>query len=332
MMIDLNILKNEINNEKNIKKIIEIKNVFTKKYLTPLYAQLKTVDNKKEFGLKVNSLKNEIETIIDERITNINEANDISSNDSIVNIDIDTQIIKQGSRHLLNTVIEEIISFFKKLNFDIAYGDELVNVIYNFDNLNISKKHVAYDSSDTFFIDPVHVLRTHCTATTAAKIKDNKNKDIRILSYGNVYRKDEDDSTHSHQFMQIDFVWIRENLSLANLKWLINELIKYLFGNDLQTRYRLSHFPFTEPSFEVDVECWNCKTIGCNICKQTGWIEILGAGMLNQQVIKKANIKNITTGLASGIGVERIAMLKYKVSDIRDFYNNDFDVLKQYKK
>lgn len=331
-MLNLKALSNDIKNETNIKKIIEIKNIFTKKFLAPLYAELKNATDKKQMGQEINQYKTEIENIVQTRIENLNNLNDVSSNTSIINIDTKIKITENGREHLLNSVIHDVIGFFKKFDFEIAFGNEVVDVKDNFINLNISKKHVAFGSSDTFFSDASTVLRTHCTATTATKIANNKNSDIRVLSYGNVYRKDEDDATHSHQFMQIDIVWIRDNLNLANLKWLINELIKYLFGNDLQTRYRLSHFPFTEPSFEVDVECWNCKTVGCSICKHSGWIEILGAGMLNQVVMQKANIKNIKTGLAAGIGVERIAMLKYKISDIRDFYNNDFLIADQFKK
>lgn len=175
------------------------------------------------------------------------------------------------------------------------------------------------------------MLRTHCTTTTAELIHNALNKDIRIMSFGNVYRKDDDDATHSHQFMQIDFVWIKENLTIANLKWLIDSLIKYLFGNQLETRYRLSFFPFTEPSFEVDVQCFKCNLKGCSVCKYSTWIEIMGTGMLHQNVLSAANLDPNLKGLAFGIGVDRIAMLKYEIDDIRYLYSNNIKFNKQIK-
>ena len=307
-------------------KIIEFKNIFIKKYVNPLYVELKNVDDKKSFGLKVNEIKKKIEEITNKYLNNLQEQNLINSycNEEI-------QLFKKGNKHPLNLVIDDISNFFKKLNFELINGNEIADVLYNFDNLNITKNHVARDIHDTFFIDDQYILRTHCTSNTALVLENNENEDIRIFSYGNVFRKDEDDATHSHQFMQIDFVWLKKDFNLSNLKWIIDNLIKYIFGNKLKTRYRLSYFPFTEPSFEVDVECWNCKNKGCNICKHTGWIEVLGAGMLHQNVINKTKLKDIDSGMAAGIGVERIAMLKYGIKDIRDFYNNDFEFLKQFE-
>lgn len=240
--------------------------------------------------------------------------------------------LKNGSMHLLNIVLDDAIKFFEQLNFEVVSGNEVVTDQFNFHNLNIPKNHPSRNMQDSFFINEELLLRTHCTVTTAQKIYQNKNDDIRVLSYGNVYRKDDDDATHSHQFTQLDLVWVNKNINVANLKWLIDSFLKYLFeNNDIQTRYRLSYFPFTEPSFEVDVSCFKCQQKGCSICKKTGWIEILGAGLLNMNVLRLADIKN-SVGLAAGIGIERIAMLKYGISDIRDFYNNNFAFIKQFKK
>lgn len=324
--VELIKFENDIKTQPNKQKMIETKNIFLKKFISPLYSELKVTNDKKTFGIKLNELKNKVEEITNRCIESIsdNSSNSLNFNCEEINL------FKKGNKHPLNIIIDDISNFFKKLNFELINGNEVSDVLYNFDNLNITKEHVARDIHDTFFINNQYILRTHCTANTAKVLENNNNNDIRIFSYGNVFRKDEDDATHSHQFMQIDFVWLRKDFNLSNLKWIIDSLIKYIFGNKLKTRYRLSYFPFTEPSFEVDVECWSCKNKGCNICKKTGWIEVLGAGMLHQNVIKKTNLKGIDSGMAAGIGVERIAMLKYGVKDIRDFYNNDFEFLKQF--
>lgn len=305
------------------------KNEYIKKYSAPYYLELKEKNsNKKEIGIELKEVLTSFELVVSNVIENYSSKQDDAAN----TINCDSDLFKKGNRHLLNIIINDISNFFKKLDFEFLSGNEVTTEVWNFDNLNITKNHVARNMHDTFFINNINVLRTHCTATTSMILYKNKSEDIRVFSYGNVYRKDEDDATHSHQFTQIDFVWLRKDFSLANLKWIINSFIKYIFGNELDVRYRLSYFPFTEPSFEVDVECWKCKKSGCNICKGSGWIEILGAGMLHQNVLKSAGIKNINSGLAGGIGVERIAMLKYGIKDIRDLYNNDFDINIQFKK
>ncbi len=324
------ILQDRLSLCENEQKIIECKNIFIKEFLNPLYLELKHAEDKKTLGMSINKFKLQIDELVDLRLAAINLQNDIYENKLDNNIELD--VFRQGKKHFINAVIDSIIAFFKKYDFEFVNGQEIVSTKYNFDNLNIDENHIARNTQDTFFINNHILLRTHCTASSAQVLEQYQDRDdIRVLSYGNVYRKDDDDATHSHQFTQIDIVWIRKDFNLANLKFIIDELIKYLFGIFLKTRYRLSFFPFTEPSFEVDVQCINCLGKGCNICKKSGWIEVLGAGMLHQNVIKQAGIKNISTGLAAGIGVERIAMLKYKIQDIRDFYNNDFDFIKQCK-
>ncbi len=326
----LNTLIENINKCDNEQKIIEQKNIFIKNHLTPLYQELKVAENKKELGLQINDFKNKINEIVDNHLTTFKNKNDFYEQQIDPLVDIDYR--KIGRKHLINYTIELIASFFKNYNFQFVKGTEVTSTTYNFDNLNIGKNHVARDMHDSLFINEETLLRTHCTSSTAKVLQEQSGcEDIRVFSYGNVYRKDDDDATHSHQFTQIDIIWLKKGFSLANLKYIINQLINYLFGNHLKVRYRLSYFPFTEPSFEVDVQCMNCLGLGCHICKKTGWIEILGAGMLNQEVIKKSNIKNIDSGLAAGIGVERIAMLKFGIKDIRYLYNNDFDINKQFK-
>ena len=175
----------------------------------------------------------------------------------------------------------------------IIEGDEVTKVANNMNNLNIDINHPVRDRIDTFYIDSTKLLRTHYTETTAEVI-NSQNREIKILSYGNVYRND-DDLTHSHQFCQVDFVWIKINLSLNHLKSIIDNMLKHIFGSHIKTRYRLSYFPF---NFEVDISCINCGGKGCNICKQSGWTEVLGAGILHKNALKSANISKINSGLA----------------------------------
>lgn len=327
----LEILKEELENAKNEQQAYEIKNIFIKQYVNPMMKRISTVEDKKAFGLMINDFKKEIENIFEIKINSFNQNDSQNNHSNFSDVFLTKNSLKIGNHHLLNIVLNDIINFFNSLNFTIVSGNEVVEDKFNFQNLNIPSDHPARNSHDSFFINENLLLRTHCTTTTAEYIYNNKQNDIRLLSYGNVYRNDDDDATHSHQFTQIDFVWIRKDLSLSNLKWIIDSFLKYIFETDVKTRYRLSFFPFTEPSFEVDISCFKCNSQGCNICKKTGWIEVLGAGMLNQNVLKSANIQN-TKGIAGGIGVERIAMLKYSISDIRNLYNNNFFINKQFKK
>lgn len=318
----------------NTKILTEEKNIFTKNHLQPLYSQLKNVpsDQKKQFGLELNELKNEIESIFKDKINQINEQeiNLIKSDfDPLIPVDS----LKTGALNPIQIVANDIINFFKKLSFDIFYDNEITTVDFNFDKLNIAVDHPARSVSDTFYINENYLLRVHCTSASAKVLQKLNNKDeIKSLSFGNVYRKDDDDSTHSHQFNQIDFVWVKENISVSNLKWLIDSLLKYLFSDEIQTRYRLSQFPFTEPSMEVDISCFACKSKGCNVCKKTGWIEILGSGLLHPNVLENAGIDSTKySGIAAGFGLDRIAMLKYGINDIRHIYENDFKILKQFR-
>ncbi|MDE5617487.1 MAG: phenylalanine--tRNA ligase subunit alpha [Ureaplasma sp.] len=320
--------KTLLNEATNKTKLIEIKNIFIKNEISSLYKEIHNVENKREFGIQLNELKNEIEEIYNQYLNKF----DVQETNSKIEYDYPmlNEGMMVGSRHILNLVLSNMLNFFKQLNFEIVSGNELVSDYHNFTALNIPKNHPARNLSDSFFINENLLLRTHCTATSAQKIANNENTDIRVASFGNVYRKDDDDPTHSHQFMQLDIVWINSDLNVSNLKWIIESFLKYLFGSNTKTRFRLSYFPFTEPSFEVDVSCFKCQQQGCNICKKTGWIEILGAGMLNINVLNISNT-NVKNGLAAGIGIERIAMLKYGIDDIRNFYQNDFEIVKQFK-
>lgn len=324
--------KQALDNVSTLSKLIEVKNIFLKQNVAGLYQTLRQLppEQRKDAGKEINDFNTTLFNIFEERKHALEAASELNANKLNYNPNIDTYELTQGAKTILSIVNEKIINYFKQLNFQIIEGDEIVTIENNMDRLNIDKFHPARDPKDTFYIDSVRMLRTHCTATTAEVIH-NQDREIKVLSYGNVYRNDDDDLTHSHQFSQIDIVWVKNNLSINHLKSIIDGLLKYLFGNDIKTRYRLSFFPFTEPSFEVDISCFNCGGKGCPMCKQTGWIEILGAGILHSKVLEAANIKNVNSGIAAGIGIERIAMLLYGITDIRDIYNNDFRLTKQLK-
>lgn len=324
--------KTLLSQQTNVPKLIENKNIFFKKNVANLYTQLKALppEQRRDAGLEINAFNEELTKLFEEKKAWLDKANELSNNKVNYDINVDTYNLAKGSKTILSIIYEQIIDYFKSLNFQIVDGDEVTTIENNMDRLNIDKSHPARDPKDTFYIDAARMLRTHCTSTTAEAIHD-KDHEIKVLSYGNVYRNDDDDLTHSHQFSQVDIVWVKNNLSINHLKSVIDGLIKHIFGEKVQTRYRLSYFPFTEPSFEVDVSCFNCGGKGCPMCKQSGWIEILGAGMLHKKVLDAANIKKVNSGLAAGIGIERIAMLKYGIKDIRDIYNNDFRLSNQLK-
>ncbi|MGL4616635.1 MAG: phenylalanine--tRNA ligase subunit alpha [Mycoplasmoidaceae bacterium] len=335
-MIDRNIinnLKSFVKSIDNEKKLAEEKNIFNKNHIAPIYGQIKdkNPEEKKDFGKKINDLKIEVDKIFEDQLKIIKEQH-INSLKSEFDPLLDVNDLLFGGINPIDASINLINNFFKVLNFEIVSGTEISLTKYNFDNLNMDENHAARDEHDTFFINKNVVLRTHCTSAISMIIENNKNDEIKVISYGNVYRKDEDDATHSHQFNQLDIVWIGKNLNISNLKWLINSFLKYFFDNEkIKTNYRLSYFPFTEPSFEVDMSCFKCDGKGCNICKETGWIEVLGSGIFNPKVIYKANLSEDMIGLAAGIGIDRLTMLKYGINDIRYLYNNDFRILSKFK-
>ncbi len=322
-----------IKNAKSEREANEIKNVFSKNNLSLLYKELKNLPDtqRQSLGKTLNNLKQQINNIYDNYILNLQTKYDLNSHQTIANIKINTSYNIQGSFNPITIISNKIINFFKKMNFQIVHGNEVIDTKYNFDYLNFSLDHPGRLTSESFYFDPHTMLRAHNTASTAEQMHlQHNNKDLRVLSWGNVYRNDDDDLSHSHQFNQIDLVWIKDGLTLSNLKWLLTSFLQYLYGKNIKLRYRLSYFVFTEPSVEVDMECPICHGKGCSLCKKSGWIEIIGAGMLHQNVLKNAGFK-ITTGIAAGIGIDRLAMIKYGIKDIRDLYSNDFRFIDQFK-
>ena len=310
----------------------ELKNKYLsrKGLLSELYPLLNDISDsdKPVFGKKINSVKNEISYEINQLIDDEN-----SSSDSSFSIDSTMPGLDKlsGSIHPLTKIIEEIKSIFSRIGFSTIYGPEVDTDYYNFEALNIPKDHPARDMQDTFYIDKETLLRTH-TSSSQIHFMEKNQPPIRVISPGRVYRN-EDISVRSYcLFHQIEGLYIDKNVKFSDLKGTLDYFAKNLFGENVKTRFRPSYFPFTEPSAEMDVSCIFCNGKGCNICKYSGWLEILGCGMVDPEVFKFVNYdSDLWSGFAFGVGIERIAMLKYGVKDIRMFYSGDVQFLKQFK-
>ena len=298
--------------------------------IAALFTELSKLSNKEKatLGKDINDLKG----FIQDKISNINNNFhlDDSSNDSI-DLSFSGDPKQIGSLHPITIVLNEIKDIFNRLGFSLAYGPEVETEFYNFDALNIKEDHPARDMQDTFYIEPGVVLRTHTSNTQIHTMLNNK-PPIKIIAPGRVYRN-EDISVRSYcLFHQVEGLYIDKNVNFSDLKGVLIFFAKEFFGNNVKTRFRPSYFPFTEPSAEMDISCVFCHNEGCNICKQTGWLEILGCGMVDPEVYKSVQINyNDWSGYAFGMGVERMAMLRYGIQDIRLFYNGDIEVLRQFR-
>ncbi|MFC0469491.1 phenylalanine--tRNA ligase subunit alpha [Halalkalibacter kiskunsagensis] len=242
--------------------------------------------------------------------------------------------VQGGSTHPLTQVVEEVENAFLGLGFSVAEGPEIEVDYYNFEALNLPKDHPARDMQDSFYFTEELLLRTHTSPVQARTMEIHKGKGpVKIICPGKVFRRDDDDATHSHQFMQMEGLFVDKNVRMSDLKGVLEQFAKSFFGEDRQIRLRPSFFPFTEPSVEVDVSCGMCGGSGCRICKQSGWIEVLGAGMVHPRVLEMSGFDSTKySGFAFGMGVERLAMLKYDIDDIRHFYTNDMRFLAQFKR
>ncbi len=236
-----------------------------------------------------------------------------------------------GSLHPMSLVLEQLLDIFTGMGFEAVEGPEVELDHYNFELMNIPKNHPARDAQDTFYVDDNIVLRTH-TSPVQARIMTTRKPPIRIVSFGRVYRADEADATHSPVFHQLEGLVIDENISMGDLKGTLDTFARRLYGEGVTTRFRPSFFPFTEPSAEVDLTCAACRGKGCRICKGTGWIEVLGSGMVNPKVLEMCGIDSHKySGFAFGMGVERLSNLKFNITDMRNLYENDVRFLKQFR-
>lgn len=309
---------------------LRIKYLGKKGLITNLFNEFKNVPNeeKKQFGQLLNELKNKAQEIISE----LKSSADANNNDSEESIDfsLPTEDL-QGSRHPLSIVRNEIIEIFGRIGFVVSEGPEIEDDWHNFSALNFPEEHPARDMQDTFFISDSHALRTH-TSSVQVRVMENSEPPIRTISPGRVFRNEAISARAHCIFHQVEGLYIDENVSFADLKQTLLYFAKEMFGEKTEIRLRPSYFPFTEPSAEVDVSCNICAGKGCNICKYTGFVEILGCGMVDPNVLENCGIDSKKyTGFAFGMGIERITMLKYQINDLRLFFENDVRFLKQFK-
>ena len=281
-------------------------------------------------GSMVNTIKSELEQLIEARQLVLREAG-ISSRlaQEVIDVTLPGRRATRGSKHPITLVMEDISEIFGSLGFGIAEGPEIEKDFYNFEALNMPKDHPARDMQDTFYINDDVVLRTHTSPVQIRTMLDHE-PPVRVIAPGTVYRCDSD-ITHSPMFHQVEGFLVDKHVTFGDLKGILTEFITRYFGADVGVRFRPSFFPFTEPSAEVDMQCVMCSGAGCRVCKNSGWLEILGSGMIDPEVFKSVGYDpEKYSGFAFGMGVERIAMLKYGVNDLRLFFENDLRFLKQF--
>ena len=285
-------------------------------------------EQKREVGRHINELKNWIENQIREKTENL-AGSSTQGTESVFDPTLPGRTEARGSLHPITQVMEELITIFISLGFEVAEGPEVESDYYNFEALNIPKDHPARDMQDTFYIGGAKVLRTH-TSPVQIHVMEKQPPPLRIIAPGKVYRCDSDVS-HTPMFHQIEGLMVDEKVTFSDLKGVMNIFVHQIFGEKTQVRFRPSFFPFTSPSAEVDIQCVMCSGKGCRVCSQTGWLEILGAGMVDPAVFGSVNYDpEKWTGFAFGMGIERIAMLKYGINDIRLFFENDLRFLSQF--
>lgn len=333
--IKVNALK-EIEQAKDLKGLNEanVKYLGKKGELTAVLRGMGALsaEERPVIGSLVNVVRDELEGAISEKEEKFKaEEMEEKLTKEKIDITLPANKIKRGSKHPLNRIIEEVEDIFVSMGYDVVSGPELETDEYCFERLNLPKGHPARDMQDSFYVDPEHLLRTQTSAVQARAMMANEEKEpIRIICPGKTYRRD-DDATHSHQFGQVEGLLIDKNISLADLKGTLEVFVKKMLGENSKLRFRPSYFPFTEPSYEVDVSCFKCGGKGCNLCKQSGWIEILGSGMVHPNVLKMNGYDpEKYTGFAFGTGLDRLAMFKYGITDIRYFYTNDVRFLNQF--
>ncbi len=324
-------LKKEFTSDINLEKLNELKILYLGKTgkITELSKEIKNVANedKKEFGMLINDVRNLFNSLYEEKlkVLELEKLNKKLESEKI-DISLPATNINIGAPNILERIIEEVEELLMSMGYDVVDGPEIEEDKFNFEMLNIPKNHPARDAQDTFYIkDDELLLRSQTSPVQARTMLNGKGvTPIRMICPGKTYRRDDDDATHSHQFMQIEGLLVDKDISLSDLKGTFDEIAKKLFGSNVETRFRPSYYQFTEPSVETDISCFNCHGKGCPICKNTGWITVAGAGMVHPNVLKNCGYDpSIWTGFAFGFGAERLAMLKYGINDIRTFYNTD---------
>ena len=287
-------------------------------------------DERPALGFLANQLKTALDTEVDQTLEKVHQQ---QRKDQLLHERVDISLPgrrpPRGGKHLITQVTEEIVSIFERLGFEVSEGPEIELDYYNFEALNFPKDHPARDMQDTFYFTPNVVLRTH-TSPVQVRTMESRKPPLRVIAPGKVYRHDSD-PTHSPMFHQVEGFIVDQRVTFADLKGTLTYFIHQFFGNDVQMRFRPSFFPFTEPSAEVDIQCVMCRGSGCSVCKKSGWLEILGSGMIDPEVFRFVGYDPETyTGFAFGLGVERIAMLRVGISDIRIFFENNLQFLSQF--
>jgi phenylalanyl-tRNA synthetase alpha chain len=300
--------------------------------LTQLLKQLGTLPEteRREIGRRANQLKEELEAKIDEVLLQIREREKKESLErERIDVTLPGRRLLSGRRHPITQILDEMVAIFSRIGFEVVEGPEVELDYYNFEALNIPKGHPAREMQATFFISDEVVLRTH-TSPVEVRTMEKQRPPVRIISPGPVYRRDSD-PTHSPMFHQVEGLLVDKGITFADLKGVLTFFVHQMFGEKTRLRFRPSFFPFTEPSAEVDIECFICGGKGCGVCSGTGWLEILGSGMTDPAVFGFVDYDpNEVSGFAFGMGVERIAMLKFGINDIRLFFNNDMRFLRQF--
>ncbi len=305
--------------------------------VTQLMGKMKdlSADDKPAYGAQVNQVKQSLEAAFKLKEEALQEAAfDAQLQKGKIDLSLPSAMPLVGTLHPLTIVQTEIEQFFMGMGYLVKEGPEVELDYYNFERANIPQDHPARDMQDTFYINAEWLLRTHTTAIQTRTLEAYKGEiPVKVICPGKVFRKDDDDATHSHQFVQIEGLVVGDKISLADLKGTLELLARHLFGESRVIRFRPSYFQFTEPSVEVDVSCHICNGKGCPTCKQSGWIEILGAGMVHPNVLRMAGFDpEKVSGFAFGLGVERVALLKYGIDDIRHLYTNDLRFLNNFRR
>ena len=321
-----------VNTQGDIEKL-RVKGLGKKGELTAILKQMGKLSPEERpiMGQLANEVRAKIEKSIEEKSAKIKEQ-ELKTKLAIEKIDVTLPGKQQkiGHKHPISIVLDEIQQIFIGMGFDIVYGPEVEYDYYNFEALNIPKNHPSRDTQDTFYVNDNIVLRTQ-TSPVQVRVMQNQKPPIRIISPGRVYRSDTVDATHSPIFTQIEGLVVDKGITFSDLKGTLETFVKSLYGEDSVIRFRPHHFPFTEPSAEVDVQCFNCHGDGCSLCKGEGWIEILGCGMVHPTVLKNCGIDpEVYSGFALGMGLERVVMRRYNIDDLRLFYENDIRFLNQF--
>ena len=329
---------NEIANSDDLKNVndIRVKLLGKKGPITNVLRGMRdlSAEERPKVGKFANEVRDELQQALEDKKSSLEQAlmNAKLQSESI-DVTLPGTTVAQGQPHVIQQIIDQLVDLFIGMGYEVAVGDEVEQEEYNFEKLNLPKDHPARDMQDTFYITPSVLMRTQTSPMQARMMEthDFSKGPLKMISPGKVYRRDTDDATHSHQFHQVEGLVVGEHVTMADLKGTLEVVAQNLFGDQLKVRLRPSYFPFTEPSVEADVTCFNCLGKGCAICKGNGWIEVLGAGMVHPNVLKMSGVDpDVYGGFAFGLGPDRFAMIKYGVEDIRDFYQNDMRFLTQF--